>query len=65
MTKTVDSAAKPSNATRVQYVTPQVTDLGPWKKMTLIYSLPIGPGTRGGSIVGGFIGNVGGNNNDA
>ena len=26
------------------YQAPAVHDLGPWKAMTLIYSLPIGPG---------------------
>ncbi len=29
------------------YTPPRVQDLGRWQAVTLIYSLPIGPGTRG------------------
>lgn len=39
---------QPSQAREVRpYQAPAVQDLGPWKSLTLIYSLPIGPGTRG------------------
>lgn len=29
-----------------KYEAPQIKDLGSWKTMTLLYSLPIGPGGR-------------------
>lgn len=35
--------------TPATYRPPQVRDLGPWKTMTLLYSLPIGPGGPNGN----------------
>ncbi len=51
-----DNTMKPTTAaltsnqnarSKGNYVRPQLTELGPWKQMTLIYSLPIGPGGYG------------------
>lgn len=32
------------SAAPAEYRKPEITDLGNWQNMTLIYSLPIGPG---------------------
>lgn len=35
--------------TQREYVRPQVTELGRWNAITLIYTVPIAPGTRPGA----------------
>lgn len=36
------------------YQAPAVQDLGAWKTLTLIYTLPIGPGNQGNAMGSGY-----------